>query len=375
VLCLLLAACSKSKSFDEHEPLHEKLTGSVTEGVQAVHAGDFAENCDVQFADRQLEIAKQLDVRARDIQRIATAPPAVRRVEVGNTFFTEHDHQPGENKWIRNTKGWQAIFTRYEAIKNQPTNTLWVNFDSVVRGIVVDDMNRAVRGVDSGLDHLAGPLLKQFREILAICQSEGCPNVQLPVEIQDLVQRNRHLRQHWAAYQNARSKREAQDTFAALFERVLANQRRYEFYHNELIRRDGEGNLILPLNSGELAGAESQLTEFIESVWMSSGQRLIIEWNTSSLETLFKFLMDLQHPYSRAFVNWGNRVVQLYPGTNTRAIAHEIGHVLGFRDTYFTLWNENTCQYAIEQNQGDIMSSSQNGEVTAEEWEILSSKY
>lgn len=373
-LFCLLSACSKSKTFDDPGPLHEKLTGSVVVAVKEVLAGPFAGDCDVRLGSKLLEIARQLDVRAADIQRIATAPPAVRRVEVGDTFFTEHDFVEGKNEWVQRVRGWADIFKYYDKIKTQPTNSLWVNLDANVRATLVDDRNRAVRGVDTGLDHAAGPLLKRFREILNDCLNASCAKMDLPSEVEALVQRNRHMREMWTAYKKSKSSREEQDNLRDLLERVSLNQRRYEFYSNEQIRRDG-GELVLPLNSGELAGAESQLTEFIESVWMATGQRLKIEWSKSSLEPLFKILVDLQHPYSRAFVSWNDRIVQLYPGTNTRSIAHEIGHVLGFRDSYYTLWNENTCQYAIEQNEGDIMSSSLKGVVTEEEWKTLGDRY
>ena len=52
-----------------------------------------------------------------------------------------------------------------------------------------------------------------------------------------------------------------------------------------------------------------------------------------------------------------------------------LGHVLGLPDRYFTTWNNETCTYTVEQNTGDLMSSSVKGVVTKDSIEKLQTSY
>jgi hypothetical protein len=58
-----------------------------------------------------------------------------------------------------------------------------------------------------------------------------------------------------------------------------------------------------------------------------------------------------------------------------RALAHEIGHVLGFRDNYFTVWRNDICGYEYQSREDDLMSNSDKGLVLPEHWEELARHY
>jgi hypothetical protein len=59
----------------------------------------------------------------------------------------------------------------------------------------------------------------------------------------------------------------------------------------------------------------------------------------------------------------------------TGTVAHEFGHVLGFADHYYSVWNDRNCYYSQSSGTGDIMSNSDRGLVTARHWEILEKAY
>src|SRR4051812_9218073 len=101
-LALIVFSCVAcgSKRTEPLDPLHETITGSVVEAVRIVQSGKFAEDCDKNFAEKQMTIAHDLDSRARDIRRIAAQPAitppdgratavTLRNVPIAGTYLTE----------------------------------------------------------------------------------------------------------------------------------------------------------------------------------------------------------------------------------------------------------------------------------------------
>lgn len=77
----------------------------------------------------------------------------------------------------------------------------------------------------------------------------------------------------------------------------------------------------------------------------------------------------------RAYVDREKFTMELFNFGRLRTIPHEFGHILGFADNYFTLWNKKTCGYDVEINPGDLMSDSTAGVVLPEHWEQLKKTY
>lgn len=387
LLSLTVVACSnKSGGDDGPDRLHQQLEGSVVDAVQDVNAGKFTDACDErQFAQR-LEIARALDARAPGIRRLTSGEfepdlhsefameSQTRRVAIAGSYLTETDFVPGEDKWRTINRAWDVFIQRYNLIRNSPTNRNWVILDANVRGLLVDDINRAVNGVDNGLDHTAEQPLRDFQKQIDNCKWLDCRNETISPEIQAVLDRNHQLNSLWKAYLSAKSTSERNEQMELFSSRLTASVRRYGFNTYTRIKREGD-ELLLPIDAGDFAGYESQVASYIELVWHSQDLKLKIQWIPNPLEPLFKMFMDKSHPNSRAFVNWRNKVVQLYPGTSTRAVAHEFGHVLGFRDIYYTMYDPSTCGYTIELNDGDVMSSHRGGVVTEKEWATLKENY
>lgn len=372
---LFLAGCGHSESSDHgFGPLHETITGSVVEAVADIQGGKYAEDCDRKFSGLQNEIATQLDARAQDIVRVAnTDVPPERKINVGPTFMTKTSVAPGADRWVSSSNSWQHIFAHYQAIKSTPTNADWVSLNRSVRRILVDDRARAVNGVDTGLDHAAAPRLQALRELLEGC-TRGCILPQLPSDLQDFVQRNLRLRGAWYRATHESDAEKKQKALASMLTCVKTDLKRYQFHVNSTVKLS-EAELQLMLASVPFQGSETQLNSFIEDIWQNSHIKVRVKWQPETISGIFHLLLDLTQPYSRAFVNWNKQIVQLYPGVNTRAVAHEIGHVLGFTDHYYTLWDHVACSYTIEENQGDLMSSHLGGQVTSADWQELLRHY
>jgi hypothetical protein len=52
-----------------------------------------------------------------------------------------------------------------------------------------------------------------------------------------------------------------------------------------------------------------------------------------------------------------------------------MGHVLGLADEYYTLWDEEKCQYSDEYNMSNIMSATDTGTIPTKDIESLKEVY
>ncbi|MEQ1878790.1 MAG: hypothetical protein ABL958_19270, partial [Bdellovibrionia bacterium] len=134
--------------------------------------------------------------------------------------------------------------------------------------------------------------------------------------------------------------------------------------------------LELPLDPGVFSSAKNEMAEFIESVWKNDKVKLKIRWaDKTSLPELFQIQLG-QAAGGRASMNYNKKSITMNPGTRSRSLAHEAGHVLGFRDEYFTLWDgSENCTYIVEYTEEDVMSTSSSGKVTDVQWKALETVY
>jgi hypothetical protein len=136
-----------------------------------------------------------------------------------------------------------------------------------------------------------------------------------------------------------------------------------------------DGALHVALDPGPFAGAEDQLADYIESVWVSQDMHVKVDWVSATFHPeAFTFELG-EGEGGRSHVSWSSRTVTLEPDVTENAIAHEIGHVLGFADRYYTTYDTQSCRYSVVKDDSDIMSQSSTGAVTDAEWAVLASKY
>jgi hypothetical protein len=136
-----------------------------------------------------------------------------------------------------------------------------------------------------------------------------------------------------------------------------------------------DGALHVALDPGPFADVKDQLADYIESVWVSSELHLKVDWVSSTFHPeAYTFVLG-QGEGGRSHVSWSAQTVTLEPDVTEKAIAHEIGHVLGFSDRYYTTYDPQTCRYSVVKDDADIMSQSSTGEVTDAEWAVLRQKF
>lgn len=143
------------------------------------------------------------------------------------------------------------------------------------------------------------------------------------------------------------------------------------FRPNASTARTGPREITVRLNPGEFRGAEKQLEALFAREWSRDGFRLRVRFeNTPGL-----YVLRANNRSARSFVNHRQKVLVLANYTYTRTAAHELGHILGFDDHYYSVWHGKNCYYTQESYLDDLMSNSERGRVTAEHWQLLDRAY
>lgn len=143
------------------------------------------------------------------------------------------------------------------------------------------------------------------------------------------------------------------------------------FRPNRSVSREGR-NFVVRLDAGEFKGAEKKLEEIFGQAWASHGRAVKIRWVQGDPDA---YRMKAHFRSSRSYVSHRERAMVIANFAWTRTLAHELGHILGFADHYYTVWNNRNCYYTQQSRLSDLMSDSQLGRITAEHWRILDSAY
>lgn len=143
------------------------------------------------------------------------------------------------------------------------------------------------------------------------------------------------------------------------------------FRPNRSVSRVGK-DFVVRLDPGEFKGAEKKLEKIFGQAWASQGRRVKIRWVENDPDA---YRMKAHFRSSRSFVSHQEKAMVIANFAWTLTLAHELGHILGFADHYYTVWHDRNCYYTQESRLSDLMSDSKEGRITAEHWAILDAAY
>lgn len=144
------------------------------------------------------------------------------------------------------------------------------------------------------------------------------------------------------------------------------------FRPNAAVERTGKLEFTVKLDSGSFGAYESTLAQLIEKEWRGGSHRVRVRWVKND-PAAYRLEPNLES--GRSFVNHQRKAIVLENLAWTKTLAHEFGHVLGFEDHYYVVWNPTGCYYRQLSRFGDLMSNSQSGHVSKRHWEILEQAY
>lgn len=145
----------------------------------------------------------------------------------------------------------------------------------------------------------------------------------------------------------------------------------HRFWPNRSVVRSGPREFTVRLNAGDFTGAEEKLRLLLEKEWSTEKRRLKVLFTK---EPGF-YTMRANFRSARSFVNHRTRTMVIANYAWSRTVAHELGHILGFDDHYYSVWHKEHCYYTQESRVGDLMSNSEKGRVGAEHWRVLERAY
>lgn len=143
------------------------------------------------------------------------------------------------------------------------------------------------------------------------------------------------------------------------------------FRPNPNVQRTGPMAFTVTLQIGDFRGHEQTLARLLENEWQGQGYTVKMKWG----EGPELYRMEAHSTSSRSFVNHAKRNMVIANLAWTKTVAHELGHILGFDDHYYNVWNARNCYYSQESRLADIMSNSEKGGLTPRHWEILDEAY
>jgi hypothetical protein len=380
-LCVLaLVGCGKSNPADHYNDVERNLPplGELGKSVQELLDSEWAESCDSTASANMKRIARALDERKDEITEFGSSLPLTQNYKLipfGKSFLREYTiEESPKDEWQNYSESWSDLAQKYQKIKNQPVNQYWLWLNNSVRSIIRNDQMRILDGSNLGLKHDSASKIDSLLAAVEKCvQDVRCLKLQIPVMDEIFA----HEVDFYSYYFSKFNKTQDRNVLERFVKRLKHDQGRYAFFNNETIKISKENNLTtlqLPVDGAAYDADQKKLvSKMVESVWKDSEVSVKLNW-MDSVKDIFKMFFELDKPGERAYVIFSDKEVHLFPFTGTRAIAHEFGHVLGFRDHYYTTWDYLGCKYNTEYNLGDLMSDS-DGNVTADEWKDLKKNY
>jgi hypothetical protein len=385
LICLgLTTSCGKQNApapaqpFKEPLSSHRALEGSLESNVRKIVESKQASACDNLWRDKALEIARALDSRESEINKELEARPILssyRRVSLPPTYAREaivkFESQPG---WQEFVEDWEDLYNDYLKIKDHPTDRFWISLNSDVRSLISDDQDR-IEGYNVYFDRTAIPSLeKAIQETDRCVQKSSCTIPVLDSDEEAFVKSITVYNSYWELIQQETDSSKRRISEKEFIEQMKADLETFGFRVNKSISLKN-GELLLPLDPGPFAPSTELLSKTIESIWTSQSLKLKIQWMSSKPGSeIFRLLLG-DTPDERSYVVGSDKTVHLFPNVRLTSIAHEIGHVLGFKDHYYTVWHPEQCSYIIQTNDEDIMSNPDKGMVTPDEWNELKARY
>ncbi|WP_413288612.1 hypothetical protein [Bdellovibrio sp. HCB337] len=385
VLALSLSACTPSSSGnDGNSPGKKSFQGDLTKKMDEIYGPEnepYFTDCDRQWKDKVKEMGSYLEANKSEIETVykkyidENPSNDTEMVSMGRFDFRKQKQETvGSDYWEESTYSWSDAYSIYQQAKSEAVGLKAVRLNGFVRGVIVDEENRVSYGENTGLNKDAGPIVKAIFEKVKLCYSNSdCTTPDLLDSEKNFLTQGAESFYVYRLYYSSKSYTftERRTYIEKLYKWVASYNRRYEFTPGDIIRTNGT-ELQVPMDLRAFGTAAAQFISYVESVWNNTaGFSIKIVPNHAEGSTYLVKVDDLVG--GRAFVQ--GKKMQLYNYGALRALPHEFGHVLGFRDNYYTTWSSATCAYKDQSNAGDMMSQHMTGQVLPRHWEALKKYY
>jgi len=409
VLALALGACApqggSNKASDAGSlDRHELVKGPLDAVNQKIQNSFYKDACDDKNADIKKEIIQALETRAEKAKAttVDTAAAPTTTAEASPTPSASSSPQkqttaikvpfqdgyllkidplsPKSQDWRTTHYGWERIYQTFQKHKDHGNRAFWSWLNAVTRSILTDDSNRVVSLRNMGISKDNVKMLPELFEKSDACQKkEDCFSFDWNAD-ELAVLNGIPLYAHFLKKMDEASTNERKRKVIDALSRFIARDTAlYSMQANSQVRvsqENGKTIYTLAIDGAQLTDDERGfLQTSIENVWSSDTDQIHVEWGSQKTQPdLFHILFN-NTTGNRSYVSRSDHAIHLFTRTDNRAVAHEFGHVLGFADHYYTLWDSEKCEYVNQINDLDLMSVAQSGSVTSDEWLELQKTY
>jgi hypothetical protein len=342
----------------------------------------FFRQCELTWKDKAIEVSRFLESHRAEIEAFyktyldQKGSDTYDFIQMGRfTFKDPKKKVVGTDAWTEYQASWSEAYTSYQNIKNTPVNLDWVRLNSYVRAMIPDEESRITHGQNYGLSKDTESLANSIYGKVQACVDDA--NCTLPdFTPEDLHFFDEATGESWYVnrlrFPSARdSVQNRRDYLGKLLKRVQGDKGRYTFTPSDIAKVNGS-QLEIPMDLSSLGDGADKFAQYIESIWNNDGEFKIKIIQKHSPD--IAYVVDVSDIVGeRASVH--GKKMQLYNLGVMKTFPHEFGHVLGFRDNYYTLWDSGSCVYKEQSNIGDIMSNHTSGQVLPRHWDVLKKTY
>lgn len=364
-------------------PIVQVSGASLLDVVKSLEGSDQEVACDRRLRDTKRRLASAVDSATDDVNRwLRNQPtgldPNYQAVALGKLqVFERVTPLPEPQGWHEGVVGWEQVEQFYSRIENTSIDANWLWFSIWVRSLVLDDLRRLKFNVSFVFDEHSENTSKEVGALITACVvDQTCIRPMFSPMQNSFLRRDLKMRQWLADIEKIYSldpgdrARKSKRLWSLIADRLqLEREKRFAHMKNTEVSRVNRDTFRVRMDAHDFQGFEQQLSDWMESVWTNGSMKVEIEWKKRQDGDNGIFYFEADPSGGGRSLTWlDEKKITVSHGAYTATLAHELGHVLGFQDQYFEIFEEPRCEYRMRLNDEDVMSNPFMGSATAEEW-------
>ena len=371
---ILGTSCAIKPSLEAPNKLENQIIKSKTSIVR--------DNCDDLWFKRKIEIINAL---MKNEERINTfterknySEEEFNIIPFGPIVIREPKIQPSPvERWIEYSTDWTDVYKFYQTIQTKPVDNDWINLSRTVHSLLMNDERRLARFYNFNLTEKSYSKLIELQSILNKCiLNINCNDVKLSKDQISFLNETPLYSYFYKKYLTSITADQKRYASSKILQWIKFDiESRFSFSKNPKVKNEGN-YLILPLKAGDFESVKDELATIIEKAWSSKIIQVKIKWLTEDDKTtpVYKFTAD-NSTNGRSFTSERDYTITIANTAKKKSIIHEIGHILGFKEHYYEIFDATVCGYTTKMNNQDIMSDINHGIVTEEMFYKLKKEY